>query len=525
MKKLILSLLFSLVALVSVAQHQYTKWVPTSGTDTYTATITVPTFPATYTGTIIYLKFGNTNTGASTINVNSDGAANIRKWNGSAWVALSGSEIDVNTIYKLSYSGSYYEMESFGSATSGTVTSVSSANGDATIANPTTTPAITIVSAPKLTTARTINGTSFDGTGNVTVTAAAGTLTGTTLASNVVTTSVTTVGALISGSLASGFTPVTVPLGGTGVASLTAYAPIFGGTTSTGAVQSGTVGTSGQVLTSNGAGALPTFQASNTLPSSVQGDIFYASGTNVIAALNKNASGTRVLSNQGTSNNPTWTPTSTGNAVTLTNTYIDLSGTGTPSTGAVDAWGVSALLHGVSSVAVGDLIQGATAANTFAVLPSVAAGSYLRSAGVTTASVWSTLILPNAATSTRVVFASATNTYGEDADMTFSGGNTLNVTQLNIGTGTTILKHLSASATLDFPSVASLGTQVLTITVTGAADGNVSFIGVPNGSMTAGLVFTSWVSATNTVSIQVYNSTLGAIDPASGTFRASVTQY
>lgn len=49
--------------------------------------------------------------------------------------------------------------------------------------------------------------------------------------------------------------------GGTGVASLTAYAPIFGGTTTTGPVQSGTVGTAGQVLTSNGAGALPTFQA------------------------------------------------------------------------------------------------------------------------------------------------------------------------------------------------------------------------------------------------------------------------
>lgn len=55
-----------------------------------------------------------------------------------------------------------------------------------------------------------------------------------------------------------GILPVTH--GGTGAASLTAYAPIFGGTTSTGAVQSGTVGTSGQVLTSNGAGVLPTFQ-------------------------------------------------------------------------------------------------------------------------------------------------------------------------------------------------------------------------------------------------------------------------
>ena len=52
-----------------------------------------------------------------------------------------------------------------------------------------------------------------------------------------------------------------VSSGGTGVATLTTYAPLFGGTTGTGAVQSGTVGTTGQVLTSNGAGALPTFQA------------------------------------------------------------------------------------------------------------------------------------------------------------------------------------------------------------------------------------------------------------------------
>lgn len=58
--------------------------------------------------------------------------------------------------------------------------------------------------------------------------------------------------------------PVSVTNGGTGATSLTAYAPIFGGTTSTGAVQSGTVGTSGQILTSNGAGALPTFQNAAT---------------------------------------------------------------------------------------------------------------------------------------------------------------------------------------------------------------------------------------------------------------------
>lgn len=64
-----------------------------------------------------------------------------------------------------------------------------------------------------------------------------------------------------------GFTsqlPVPLPTaqGGTGLTSTTAYAVLCGGTTSTGNLQSiAGVGTSGQVLTSNGAGALPTFQA------------------------------------------------------------------------------------------------------------------------------------------------------------------------------------------------------------------------------------------------------------------------
>jgi hypothetical protein len=56
--------------------------------------------------------------------------------------------------------------------------------------------------------------------------------------------------------------PLPVAQGGTGVTSTTAYAVVCGGTTSTGNLQSiAGVGTSGQVLTSNGAGALPTFQA------------------------------------------------------------------------------------------------------------------------------------------------------------------------------------------------------------------------------------------------------------------------
>ena len=70
--------------------------------------------------------------------------------------------------------------------------------------------------------------------------------------------------------------------GGTGATTQTAYAVLCGGTTSTGAYQSiASVGTSGQVLTSNGAGALPTFQAAAgaTITGSTANSTFYIVGT------------------------------------------------------------------------------------------------------------------------------------------------------------------------------------------------------------------------------------------------------
>ena len=70
---------------------------------------------------------------------------------------------------------------------------------------------------------------------------------------------------------------ISVPNGGTGAASATAYAVQCGGTTSTSAHQSiATVGTSGQVLTSIGAGALPTFQSGSSGQLSYN---LYTSGT------------------------------------------------------------------------------------------------------------------------------------------------------------------------------------------------------------------------------------------------------
>lgn len=75
--------------------------------------------------------------------------------------------------------------------------------------------------------------------------------------------------------------PVSVPDGGTGVASTTAYGVVCGGMTTTGAFQNAGAGTSGKVLTSNGATMLPSFQAIPYPPAfiSVNQQVFTMSGT------------------------------------------------------------------------------------------------------------------------------------------------------------------------------------------------------------------------------------------------------
>lgn len=69
--------------------------------------------------------------------------------------------------------------------------------------------------------------------------------------------------------------------GGTGDTSFIAYTPICGGTTTTGALQSvASIGTSGQVLTSNGPAMLPTFQSGPAASVfSINTQVFTSSGT------------------------------------------------------------------------------------------------------------------------------------------------------------------------------------------------------------------------------------------------------
>ena len=88
--------------------------------------------------------------------------------------------------------------------------------------------------------------------------------------------------------------------GGTGLATATAYSVVFSGTTSTGAFQaSAGPGTSGQVLTSNGAAALPTFQTAAAAPSIILENAQTISSNYVITAANNGLSVGPVTVNTG----------------------------------------------------------------------------------------------------------------------------------------------------------------------------------------------------------------------------------
>lgn len=90
----------------------------------------------------------------------------------------------------------------------------------------------------------------------------------------------------------------------------------------------------------------------------------------------------------------------------------------------------------------------------------------------------------------------------------------------------TLAKTLTATASLNFPSVAASTCSDLTVTVAGAADGDDTSVGVPNAATVANGSYTWWTSAANTVTVRFCNhQAAGSLDPASGTFRATVLKY
>ena len=79
----------------------------------------------------------------------------------------------------------------------------------------------------------------------------------------------------------------------------------------------------------------------------------------------------------------------------------------------------------------------------------------------------------------------------------------------------------AASATVAPGSIASLATYTTTITVAGAKATDTVLVGPP-AALQAGLVPFGVVTAANTVTLSIYNSTGGALTPASATWTVRV---
>jgi hypothetical protein len=100
---------------------------------------------------------------------------------------------------------------------------------------------------------------------------------------------------------------------------------------------------------------------------------------------------------------------------------------------------------------------------------------------------------------------------------------------LNLG-GATLLDVLTATASLNFGATAAGACDALTITVTGAADGDAVVLGVPVALMSASEYQTiqGFVSAANTVTVKrcnLTNATTPLSDPAAATVRATVLKF
>ena len=99
-------------------------------------------------------------------------------------------------------------------------------------------------------------------------------------------------------------------------------------------------------------------------------------------------------------------------------------------------------------------------------------------------------------------------------------GGRAKVGALSIGGGTSILKMQSGTFVLDIASIAASISAEQTVTITGVAVGDLVIVMGPDAGLSVAVAITqAFVSAADTVKFRVVNPSIGALDPASATFR------
>ncbi len=164
---------------------------------------------------------------------------------------------------------------------------------------------------------------------------------------------------------------------------------------------------------------------------------------------------------------------------------------------------------GNNSYAIGDLLY-ASGATALSKLADVSVGSYLRSGGVTTAPLWSTLKLPNTATQYYVPYPATANNINESSNFQFDGtnlsvGGASSGHRLNViaGTLTDLTNALRITATM--PTVITATNNAVDFQITSAGSSafaqramNINYLaGYTGASTTVALGATCAAAGTN----------------------------
>lgn len=172
-----------------------------------------------------------------------------------------------------------------------------------------------------------------------------------------------------------------------------------------------------------------------------------------------------------------------------------------------------AFRSGLGLILFGDAVTGPTFNNLTITTP--ATGSTLTIADGKTLTASNTLMFTGT--------DSSSVAFGAGGTVAYTGGN-IATSSLAVGGGTAITKVLSNTATLDFGSLVAIGCEDLTLTVTGAVDGDEVIVGAPNAAYVSQTsTYSGFVSSSDTVKVRYCALVSG--DPPSSSFRATVVHY
>ena len=102
---------------------------------------------------------------------------------------------------------------------------------------------------------------------------------------------------------------------------------------------------------------------------------------------------------------------------------------------------------------------------------------------------------------------------------------------VTVGNGSApVKKILTGTGSVDFTALAAGSCETFTVTVTGAANGDPVFVGIPAAAWatTEYATIQAWVSATDTVTVKrcnLTNASTALTNPAAVTIRATVVQF